>query len=70
VQDTMVVIMSNVLDVWIAPLVRTLKYLTRVYKKIVCFLTWGNAVAHWLGCCATNQKVAGSIPAGVIGLFH
>ena len=21
-------------------------------------------------CCATNQKVAGSIPAGVIGIFH
>ena len=23
------------------------------------------AVAQWLGCCATNRKVAGSIPAGV-----
>jgi len=22
---------------------------------------------RWLRCCATNQKVAGSIPAGVIG---
>ena len=21
-------------------------------------------------CCATNQKVAGSIPAGVTGIFH
>ena len=21
-------------------------------------------------CCATNRKVAGSIPAGVIGIFH
>ena len=30
----------------------------------------GTAVAHWLRCCATNQKVAGSIPAGVIGIFH
>ena len=28
-----------------------------------------NAVAHWLRCCATNRKVAGSIPAGVIGNF-
>jgi len=28
------------------------------------------AVAQWLRCCATNQKVAGSIPAGVIGIFH
>ena len=25
------------------------------------------ALAQWLRCCATNRKVAGSIPAGVIG---
>jgi len=31
--------------------------------------TWGTAVAQWLGCCATNRKFAGSIPAGVIGIF-
>jgi hypothetical protein len=24
---------------------------------------------QWLRCCATNQKVAGSIPAGVSGSF-
>jgi len=29
----------------------------------------GIAVAQWLRCCATNRKVAGSIPAGVSGLF-
>ena len=28
------------------------------------------AVAQWLRCCATKRKVAGSIPAGVIGIFH
>jgi len=28
------------------------------------------AVAQWLRCCVTNQKVAGSIPAGVIGIFQ
>jgi len=28
------------------------------------------AVAQWLRCCATNQKVAGTIPDGVIGSFH
>ena len=28
------------------------------------------AVAQWLMCRATNRKVAGSIPAGVIGIFH
>ena len=27
------------------------------------------AVAQWLRCCATNQKVAGSIPAGASGFF-
>ena len=30
----------------------------------------GTAVAQWLRCCATNRRVAGSIPAGVIGIFH
>ena len=29
----------------------------------------GTTVAQWLRCCATNQKVAGSIPDGVI-IFH
>jgi hypothetical protein len=36
-------------------------------------LTWvkmGTAVAQWLRYCATNQKVAGSIPDGVIGIVH
>ena len=28
------------------------------------------AMAQWLRCCATNRKVAGSIPTGVIGIFH
>ena len=30
----------------------------------------GTAVALWLMCCATNWKVTGSIPDGVIGTFH
>jgi hypothetical protein len=30
----------------------------------------GHAVAQWLRHCATNRKVAGSIPDGVIGIFH
>ena len=30
----------------------------------------GAEVAQWLRCCATNRKVAGSIPAGVIGIVH
>jgi len=28
------------------------------------------AVAQWLRCCATNRKVAGLIPYGVIGIFY
>ena len=30
----------------------------------------GTAVAQWIRCCATNRKVAVSIPADVIGIFH
>ena len=30
----------------------------------------GTAVSQWLMCCATNRKIAGSIPDGVIGIFH
>ena len=30
----------------------------------------GTAVAQRLRCCATNRKVVGSIPDGVIGIFH
>ena len=30
----------------------------------------GTAVAQWLRCCATNRKVAGSIPDGVFGICH
>jgi len=30
----------------------------------------GAAVAQWLRCCATKHKVAVSIPAGVIQIFH
>jgi len=29
----------------------------------------GTALAQWLRCCATNRKVAGSIPVGVSLFF-
>ena len=32
------------------------------------YCTRGTAVAQWLRCCATNRKVDGSIPDGVIVL--
>jgi len=35
----------------------------------LCLLS-GRAVALWLRHCATNRQVAGSIPDGVIGIFH
>ena len=36
---------------------------------LILLCSWGTVVAQWLRCCATNQKVAGSIPAGVTGFF-
>jgi hypothetical protein len=34
-------------------------------------MSWGQLmVAQWLRYCATNRKVSGSIPDGVIGIFH
>ena len=42
------------------------------YEGIFAFIPQcasGTAVARWLRCCATNRKVADSIPAGVIGFF-
>ena len=38
--------------------------------SVLTSLKMGIAVAQWLRCCATNRKIAGSILAGVIGIFH
>ena len=40
------------------------------HKSSFVLYTVGTALAQWLRCCATNKKVAGSIPDGVIGIFH
>jgi len=41
-----------------------------IYIYIYIYIySYNKAVAQWLRCCATNQKVAGSIPAGVSGYF-
>ena len=37
------------------------------FDKRIC-LTF--MLQQWLRCCATNRKVSGSIPDGVIGIFH
>ena len=42
----------------------------KITYGLYLFRKMGTAVAQWLRCCATNRKVAGSIPAGVIGIFH
>ena len=44
----------------------------RNVSVIMTYLTVniGTAVAQWLRCCATKRKVTGSIPDGVIGIFH
>jgi len=39
------------------------------YIYIYIYNRVGTAIAQWLRCCVTNRKVAGSIPAGVIGCF-
>ena len=39
-------------------------------KPLHTQLKKGTAVAQWLRCCATNRKVAGSIPDGVVGICH
>jgi len=41
---------------------------TRHIMTIALYI-WETAVAQWLRYCATNRKVAGSIPIGVIGIF-
>ena len=39
-------------------------------EDIIKYIRYGGtAVAQWLRCCATNRKVAGSIPASAIGFL-
>ena len=43
------------------------------YGSVYCVrvgVAWGTRWRSWLRRCATSQKVAGSIPDGVIGIFH
>jgi hypothetical protein len=46
---------------------------TGQYCSLMCNVLlrfWGHALVQWLRHCATNQKVTGSFPDGVIGIFH
>ena len=44
--------------------------LPQTLRTVFPFVALLAAVAQWLRRCATNRKVAGSIPDGVIGIFH
>ena len=47
---------------------RNFKLLT-LCNLVYVNVTMGTTVSQWLRCCATNRKVAGSIPSGVSGFF-
>ena len=53
----------------VSPLSCKTESCNRIYGK-TWYTKWGTMVAQWLRCCATNQKVAGLIPVGVIEIFH
>jgi len=42
---------------------------THIYIYIYIYI-WGTRWRIWLRHCATSREVAGSIPDGVIGIFH
>jgi hypothetical protein len=52
----------------LAKVIFMLKHSVKLRRFMLCGV--GTAVAQWLRCCATNRKMAGSIPDGVIGIFH
>ena len=37
---------------------------------LFCYIKWGSRYPSWLTHCSTSRKVAGSIPDGVIEIFH
>jgi hypothetical protein len=45
------------------------RFWCNAYVILWCYLIHGYAVAQWLRHCATNRKIAGSIPDGV-RIFH
>ena len=56
--------MSEIMSPSLISLLIMIKYLQDLHTH------WGTTVTQWLRCCATNRKVAGSIPASVSGIFH
>jgi hypothetical protein len=70
----------NITRTWLLNYCILLVYVYSVIRDLVVFsytqfyitYCWykGHAVAQWLRHCVTNREVAGSIPHGVIGIFH
>ena len=56
-----IVIVVVVVVVVVAAVVVVVVLIVVVVEKVLLFV-----LAQWLRCCATNRKVAGSIPNGVI----
>jgi hypothetical protein len=70
-------IIDNQLYMFRTDLLPIIRILDTVFTAIgICYTTssyveWGPLmVTQWLRCCATNRKVAGLIPDGVIGIFY
>ena len=45
-------------------------YNVNSYLEKLYIYAWDTQWRSWLRHCATSRKVAGSIPDGVIGIFH
>ena len=59
------------MKLWLQPFARIILHLFSWDSSLFpCSPNTRTAVAQWLRCCATNWKVAGSIPDGVIGIFY
>ena len=50
--------------------IRAYMYIYVCVCVCVYIYIWGTRWRTWLRHCATSRKVAGSIPEGVIGIFH
>jgi len=67
--DVALMIWACIWEVYSSHIDKVLITVTSVVIFVSYSLQWGTAIAQWLRCCATNRKVAGSIPAGVSGFF-
>jgi len=46
------------------------KFKNEVVYIFLFYIFWGTRWRNWLRHCATSRQVVGSIPDGVIGIFH